>query len=397
MTKPLEGYRVADFSHVMAGPYATHLLCLLGAEVIKIESPAGDAFRAYRGDLRFDGMSPAFVAANAGKKSIALNLKDTADRDIARSIIERSDVLIENFRPGVIGRLGFSYDDVRAFNPDIVFCSVSGYGQDGPYRDWPAIDNIVQATSGMMMLGGGEGDPPVRVGFPIVDTLTGQTAAIAILSALLRRERGQGGSYIDVSMLDASLAFMTSALTPYLLTGEEMPRMGNTGYSGLPGSALYTARDGRQVSLGVVLPKQFEMLARYLGREDWLADPRYATPAAQRANFDALHDEIAAEIARRDAAELERELSDCGIPCGMVRRVGEAAALVGEGALQDIDLGGVPHGGRAAVPNAGFRMMPDGPAAQGPPPRLDEDRREILEWLAEPLPKERPRKGAAGR
>ena len=385
MTKPLEGYRVADFSHVMAGPYATHLLCLLGAEVIKIESPAGDAFRAYRGDRRFDGMSPAFVAANAGKKSIALDLKDSGDHRIARSIIERSDVLIENFRPGVIGRLGFSYDEVRAFNPDIVFCSVSGYGQDGPYRDWPAIDNIVQATSGMMMLGGGEGDPPVRVGFPIVDTLTGQTAAIAILSALLRRERGEGGSYIDVSMLDASLAFMTSALTPYLLTGEEMPRMGNTGYSGLPGSALYTARDGRQVSLGVVLPKQFEMLARHLGREDWLADPRYATSEAQRANFDALHDEIAAEIAKRDAAELEQELSDCGIPCGMVRRVGEAAALMGEGALQDIALGGVPAPGRGAVPNAGFRMLPDGPAAQGAPPRLDQDREEVLAWLAEPV------------
>ena len=385
MTKPLEGYRVADFSHVMAGPYATHLLCLLGAEVIKIESPAGDAFRSYRGDRRFDGMSPAFVAANAGKKSIALDLKDSGDHRIARAIIERSDVLIENFRPGVIGRLGFSYEEVRAFNPDIVFCSVSGYGQDGPYRDWPAIDNIVQATSGMMMLGGGEGDPPVRVGFPIVDTLTGQTAAIAILSALLRRERGEGGSYIDVSMLDASLAFMTSALTPYLLTGEEMPRMGNTGYSGLPGSALYTARDGRQVSLGVVLPKQFEMLARYLGREDWLADPRYATSEAQRANFDALHDEIAAEIAKRDAAELERELSDCGIPCGMVRRVGEAAALVSDGALQDIELGGVPASGRAAVPNAGFRIAPDGPAAQGAPPRLDQDRAEILAWLAEPV------------
>lgn len=385
MTKPLEGYRVADFSHVMAGPYATHLLCLLGAEVIKIESPSGDAFRSYRGDRRFDGMSPAFVAANAGKKSIALDLKDSGDHRIARSIIERSDVLIENFRPGVIGRLGFSYEDVRAFNPDIVFCSVSGYGQDGPYRDWPAIDNIVQATSGMMMLGGGEGDPPVRVGFPIVDTLTGQTAAIAILSALLRRERGEGGSYIDVSMLDASLAFMTSALTPYLLTGEEMPRMGNTGYSGLPGSALYTARDGRQVSLGVVLPKQFEMLARYLGREDWLADPRYATSEAQRANFDALHDEIATEIAKRDAAELERELSDCGIPCGMVRRVGEAAALVSDGALQDIELGGVPASGRATVPNAGFRIAPDGPAAHGAPPRLDQDREEILAWLAEPV------------
>src|SRR5687768_2762582 len=184
MTKPLQGYRVADFSHVMAGPYATHLLCLLGAEVIKIEPPAGDAFRGYRGDRRFEGMSPAFVSANAGKKSIALNLKEPEERRIARGIIERCDVLIENFRPGVIARLGFSYEDVRAFNPDIVFCSVSGYGQEGPYRDWPAIDNIVQATSGMMMLGGAEGDPPMRVGFPIVDTLTGQTAAIAILAAL---------------------------------------------------------------------------------------------------------------------------------------------------------------------------------------------------------------------
>jgi CoA:oxalate CoA-transferase len=385
MTKPLEGYRVADFSHVMAGPYATHLMCLLGAEVIKIEPPAGDAFRSYRGDRRFEGMSPAFVSANAGKKSIALNLKDPDERRIARAIIERSDVLIENFRPGVIARLGFSYEDVRAFNPDIVFCSVSGYGQEGPYRDWPAIDNIVQATSGMMMLGGAEGDPPMRVGFPIVDTLTGQTAAIAVLAALLRRERGEGGSFIDVSMLDASLAFMTSALTPYLLTGEELPRMGNTGYSGLPTAALFTARDGRQVSLGVVLPKQFEALANYLGREDWLLDPRFNTPEAQRENFDALHGELAAELSTRDAAQLELEMSERGIPCGMVRRVGEAAGLVGKGGLQELALRSVGSNGRSAIPSAGFNLLPDGPAVSDPPPRLDEDRAEIMAWLSEPL------------
>jgi CoA:oxalate CoA-transferase len=385
MTKPLEGYRVADFSHVMAGPYATHLLCLLGAEVIKIEPPAGDAFRAYRGDQRFEGMSPAFVSANAGKKSIALNLKDPDDQRIARGIIERSDVLIENFRPGVIARLGFGYEDVRAFNRDIVFCSISGYGQDGPYRDWPAIDNIVQATSGMMMLGGAEGDPPMRVGFPIVDTLTGQTAAVAILSALLRRERGEGGSYIDVAMLDASLAFMTSALTPFLLTGQELPRMGNTGYSGLPTSALFTARDGRQISMGVVQPKQFAALARYLGREDWLSDQRYATLEAQRNNFAALHDELAAELGKKDAAQLETEMSERGIPCGMVRKSGEAADLMGEAGLMNLALGAVPTGGRAVIPGAGFAMKPDGPATEKPPPRLDQDRDEIIAWLAEPI------------
>lgn len=386
MTKPLEGYRVADFSHVMAGPYATHLLCLLGAEVIKIEPPAGDGFRAYRGDRRIDGMSPAFVAANAGKKSIALDLKDPADQKIARGIVERSDVVIENFRPGVIDRLGFGYDDVRALNADIVFCSVSGYGQDGPCRDWPAIDNIVQATSGMMMLGGGEGDPPVRVGFPIVDTLTGQTAAIAILAALLRRDNGGGGSYIDVSMLEASLAFMTSALTPFLLTGEELPRSGNTGYSGLPTAALFTARDQRQISLGVVAPKQFTLLAHYLGREDWLSDPRFATPEAQRANFRALHDDLAAELAKKDAAILEREMSERGIPCGMVRRVSEAAAILGDRALHELALSTVPSTGRAAIPTAGFRMEPAGPGTHEPAPRLDEDRKEILAWLAEPRP-----------
>jgi len=381
MTKPLAGYRVADFSHVMAGPYATHLLSLLGAEVIKIEPPGGDTFRAYRGDRRFEGMSPAFIAANAGKRSIALDLKQADDARIARRIVERSDVLIENFRPGVIGRLGFGYEEVREYNRDIVFCSISGYGQDGPYRDWPAIDNIVQATSGMMMLGGAEGDPPVRVGFPIVDTLTGQTAAIAILSALLRRERGGGGSYIDVSMLNASLAFMTSALTPYLLAGEELPRMGNTGYSGLPSSALFTARDGRQISLGVVLPKQFAALAEYLGREDWLTDPRYATPEAQRANFDALYAELAAELAKKDAVRLESEMSERGIPCGMVRRVGEAAELMGDGGLERVVLETVPPGGRPVIPNAGFRIHPGGSTTAAVPPKLDGDRAEILAWL----------------
>src|SRR6187402_1150783 len=216
MSHTLRGIRIADFSHVMAGPYATYLLRLLGAEVIKIEPPGrGDAMRDYGTDRRYDGMAPAFIAVNAGKKSIVLDLKQPQDLAIARSIVERCDVLVENFRPGVMARLGLVHEAMRALNPRLVYCSVSGYGQSGPRRDWTAIDNIVQATSGMMSLGGEPGSPPMRVGFPVVDTLTGQTAAFAILAALLRRERGAdpqgGGEYIDVAMFDATLAFMASA------------------------------------------------------------------------------------------------------------------------------------------------------------------------------------------
>lgn len=378
----LSGIRIADFSHVMAGPYASHLLRLMGAEVIKIEPKGGDGFRNYGADRRYDGMSPAFIAANAGKKSIALDLKDKADLGIARDIIARSDVVLENFRPGVMARLGLGYEAACELRPDIIYCSVSGYGQEGPYRDWPAIDNIVQATSGMMMLSGEEGDPPVRVGFPIVDTLTGQTAAMAILGALMQRERHGTGSKLDVSMFDASLAFMTSALTPFMVTGKPMNRMGNTGYSGLPTASMFTARDGRQVSLGVVQPPQFAALARAMGREDWLADPHFATPDARRTNFHAMHDQLSAEFMTDDAAAWEKRLSDAGIPCGMVRRVDEAADLAGATALIDITIPGLPEE-NVRIPGAGYRVQGQSPVAPGAPPRLDADRNTILAWLAE--------------
>jgi crotonobetainyl-CoA:carnitine CoA-transferase CaiB-like acyl-CoA transferase len=301
VNQPLTGIRVADFSHVMAGPFASHLLRLMGAEVIKIEPKGGDQFRNYSPDPDFAGMSPPFIAANVGKKSIALDLKDPADTAIARAIVDRSDVLIENFRPGVIGRLGLAYETVRQTNAGIIYCSVSGYGQNSPQRDWPAIDNIVQATAGMMMLSGGEGEPPVRRGLPDRDTLAGQTAALAILGAIIQRQATGDGAYIDVSMFDATLAFMTSAITPLPRHWAGHERMGNTGYSGLPTASLFTCRDGRQISLGIVQDNQFAAFARLVGRDDWLTDDRFATPAARRTNFDAVHDELATTFATRDA------------------------------------------------------------------------------------------------
>ncbi|MFM1885689.1 MAG: hypothetical protein RL026_846 [Pseudomonadota bacterium] len=387
MSQPLAGLRVADFSHVMAGPFATHLLRLLGAEVIKIESPGrGDAMRHYGSDRRYDGMAPAFIAVNAGKQSIALDLKDPADLAVARGIIERSDVLVENFRPGVMARLGLGWEATKAINPRLVYCSVSGYGQTGPLRDWPAIDNIVQATCGMMSLGGGPEDPPMRVGFPVVDTLTGQTAALAILAALLRRGREGQGEFIDVAMFDASLAFMTSAVTPFLVTGTALQRTGNTGYSGQPTSALFTAGDGRQVSLGVVQQHQFEALARLLGREDWLRDPRFLTPDLRRAHTADIQRDLGAELQRRPAAEWEQVMSDAGIPCGMVREVGEAVSLPhvqARGLRLPLQLPGLPDGKtQVDIVNAGFTLAGDGPGVTAPPPRLDEHGAQIRAWVA---------------
>ena len=385
MKPVLEGIRVADFSHVMAGPYATHLLRLLGAEVIKIEAPGrGDAMRYYGADRRYDGMAPAFIAVNAGKKSIVLDLKQPRDLDAARRLIARCDVLVENFRPGVMARLGLGYAAVNESNPRIVYCSVSGYGQSGPRRDWPAIDNIVQATSGMMSLGGNPDEPPTRVGFPVVDTLTGQTAAFAILSALLRRERGGGGDYLDVAMFDATMTFMASAVVPYLVTGRALERTGNTGYSGQPTSALFLGRDGRYLSLGVVQQHQFELLAKLLAQPQWLTDGRFANPESRRANAAAMQEALSAVLAARDAEEWERLLSAAGIPCGVVREIGEAMSLpaLDERSLRiPLRIPGLPHCEDVAVLGAGFMSAHGNPEALERPPHLGEHTAEILRWL----------------
>jgi CoA:oxalate CoA-transferase len=383
--QPLEGIRIADFSHIMAGPYATHLLRLLGAEVIKVEAPGrGDALRNYGSDRAYDGMAPAFIAVNAGKKSISLDLKKPASVEAARRLIARSDVLVENFRPGVMERLGLGYAPVRGLKENIIYCSISGYGQSGPLRDWPAIDNIVQATSGMMSLSGEPGDPPVRVGFPVVDTLTGQTAAFAILAALFRRERSGQGEYIDVAMMDASLAFMASAVVPFLVTGQVLERTGNTGYSGQPTAALFEAGDGKLISLGVVQQAQFEALARMLGRPEWLTDPRYGSADSRRANATDLKASLGEIFRLKNAAEWEATMSAAGIPCGMVRGVAEAAALPH---LQQRNLR-IPLRVPSLAPNenvdilnAGFIFREGGPNVAEAPPELGQHTEEVLRWL----------------
>jgi CoA:oxalate CoA-transferase len=379
--KPLQGVRVADFSHVMAGPFASHFLCAMGADVIKVETPGrGDPMRDYGPDAELRGMSPGFMAANAGKRSIGLNLKSEAGLEAARRLIASSDVVLENFRPGVMERLGLGYEDAKKLRAAIIFCSVSGYGQTGKLKDWPAIDNIVQATSGITSLNGEPDGPFMRIGFPAVDTYAGTLAAMAILGALVRRGASGEGQRIDLAMFDAALVLTAAAAVPYLVTGRALQRTGNTGYSGQPTAAMFDTRDGRRVSLGVVQQEQFERLCRALGRSDWLQDARFATPAARMTNAVAMQVELGGASAQRDGEELERALSEAGVPCGLVRTVGEACEmphLAGRGMVAEFDMA-MPGEAAARALNAGFVCDVDGPELSGPPPRLGEHTRDVL-------------------
>jgi crotonobetainyl-CoA:carnitine CoA-transferase CaiB-like acyl-CoA transferase len=385
MTLALDDVRIADFSHVMAGPFATHFLAALGADVVKVEPPGtGDPMRNYGADRRYDGMAPGFIAANCGKRSIVIDLKTPEGVEVAKALIATSDVVLENFRPGVMDRLGLGYETCRALRSDIIFCSVSGYGQDGPMKDYPAIDNIVQATSGMMAMNGEPDGDFMRIGFPAVDTYTGTMAALAVLAALLRRKACGEGQRIDVSMLDASLVFMASAAVPYLVTGKPLARTGNVGYSGQPTAGVFKARDGATISLGVVQPVQYERLCAVLGRPDLLENSRYATPDLRRANREALVAELAAEFLERDGEEWERELSAAGAPCGLVRDITAAVALPHleeRGAVSPITIPGLADREQVATVGAGFCAAPDGPRVEKAPPRLGEHSRVLLAEL----------------
>jgi crotonobetainyl-CoA:carnitine CoA-transferase CaiB-like acyl-CoA transferase len=387
MSQPLSGLRVADFSHVMAGPFCTHFLRMLGAEVVKVEPPSGDGFRNYGPFREYDGLSPAFIAANVGKKSVVLDLKSAAGLDVARRLIAQSDVVVENFRPGVMERLGLGYEAARKLRPGLVFCSVSGYGQSGPRRDYPAIDNIVQATSGMMAANGSEGDPPSRVGWPVVDTYTGTLAALAVLGALLQRERFGSGQYIDVAMLDASIVLLTSLATPFLITGQQLPRTGDVGYSGSPTSGMFAARDGSMLSLGVVQNNHFTTLCEAIGRPELAQEARFATAVgrATPANATVLRTLLTEVIGSRDGAEWEAVFSARGVPCGLVRTVAQACEmerLTERGLLMPThvpDVTGAPR--EARYVNAGFVYAQDGPGVAAAAPRIGEHTREVLAAL----------------
>jgi len=392
MPQPLQGVRVIDLTHMLAGPFATHQLRLLGAEVIKVESPhSGDAMRWSAGGNATQ-LSHDFISINSGKRSVAVDLKDRRGVELILEICTSADVLIENFRPGVMERLGLGYDPVSRVNPGIVYCSVSGYGQRGPLRDWPAYDHVVQAVTGMAMMSGDAAQPPVKVGFPVVDTATGMTATIALLAALLTRKNGGAGQYIDVSMLDAAANLMCTQVCASVQNGSTPVRTGNRGFTGSPGCDTFATADG-WIALGANTPEQFARLCLILGIDEILTDSELFDPdlfrVGARRGFARARDGLAvrrcleAAVATRSADELETTLNEAGVPAARLRTLSEFAKgplqhLAGS-VLQLPVMPGYPDG--AAALNAGFRTTHDAPGFASACSMLGQDTGETLREL----------------
>ncbi len=378
---PLEGVRVLDLSNVLAGPFCAYQLAVMGAEVIKIEQPGrGDLARRLGANAALNqrGMGASFLAQNAGKKSLALDLKADAGKTVFRRLLAGADVVVENFRPGVMARLGFAWDDVREACPDLVYCSISGFGQEGPLRENPAYDQIIQGLSGVMSVTGDAVTAPLRAGYPVCDTIGGMTAAFAIAAALVRRAKGGGGEYLDVSMLDSTLAAMGWVVSNYLAAGEAPQPMGNDNFTASPSGAFRTA-DGI-INIAANEQRQFEALCEVIERPGLAADQRFAGREARKVNRRALGGEIEAALAAGSGAQWVRRLNDAGVPAGEVLSVPDILdhpQIAARGLLRRFAaVDGVD--GDVTVLNGGTRLGRGPAGVADPPPALGQHSEEIL-------------------
>lgn len=319
---PLSGVRVLDFTHAIAGPTATMTLAQLGAEVIKIEPPKkGDDFRHYTEHAGLPGMSVPFAAVNAGKRSLALNLKDPRGVRIARDLAARADVVAENFRPGVMARLGLGYEDLSALNPRLIWLSLSGFGQSGDLQDRGAYDHIAQATSGMAMMNA-TADGPLKIGIPVVDSFTGYLGAMGVLAALRRRDLTGAGERLDVAMLDAALKIMGAAASVWDYTGASPKGTGNRGFRLVATAEYYACGDG-WIALGANHQHQIEALFAALGAGEMIQDPRFATHGARVENYAALKGWLTQEMLKYSAQELEDRLTQANVPAARIGEIGD--------------------------------------------------------------------------
>jgi len=376
--KALSGLKVLDLTHALAGPYCTYQLQLLGAEVIKIEKPkVGDDFRDFaRPDDWAAG--PSFIAVNGGKRSVTVNLKDPAGIEIVRKLAAEADVVVENLRPGVAEKLGLGWDALRPLNSRLIYCSISGFGQTGRIKDWPAYDHTIKAIAGMMWTGDPEDIPSQARGFS-VDCFSGYVAYSAILAGLLRRERSGEGQRLDVSMLDASLVLMSVGLVRQMITGADDSPIQPIVHD-RPTVAPYRTRDG-WLWLSINFQNQYEIFCRVIGAPDLLADPRFASVSARNAHVAELRAELTERLANQSAAELEQQLMAAGCPAARVRTSRETLRMpevIERGMLVPASLA---DGQPVTLLNAGFTADADGPELSGDVPGLGADTEAVLAEL----------------
>ncbi|MDA8852524.1 CoA transferase [Hyphomicrobiales bacterium] len=319
--KPLKGKRILDLTNVLAGPFCTYQLANLGAEVIKLETPIkGDLARnlGANPELNSKGMGISFLAQNSGKKSITLNLKSKKGKSIFRKLIRECDALVENFRPGVMDRLGLDYKKLKQDNPKLIYCAITGFGQDGPLAQNPAYDQIVQGLSGVMTITGDSENNPFRVGYPISDTIGGLTAAMAVSAALNNPE---GGSFIDISMLEATLVTMGWVVSNYLIGGVIPKAQGNENFTSAP-SGSFQAKDGI-LNIAANKDEQWELLARHLGREDLIDNPDFSNREKRKKNRLRLKAELETVLTTRPAEKWIEELNQKSVPAGPILTIPE--------------------------------------------------------------------------
>jgi CoA:oxalate CoA-transferase len=380
--RPLDGTKVLDFSHALAGPLCTYHLGLLGADIIKIERPGiGDDLRHYTEHTGKPGMSAPFVAANAGKRSMALDLKHPKAKPIITALVRNSDVVLENFRPGVPEKLGLDWQSLCAINPKLVYCSVTGFGQSGPLRDWTAYDHIVQAMSGIMWLNGEPDQGPLKVGLPFSDTFSGYVAAFSIMAALLQRQQTGTGQFIDVGMLDATMVLLAQGIAVYQMSGKPPIRTGNRGYRLVATADTYETRDG-YLAIGANHQHQWLALCRVLKADDLVTDARFTTHDARVTNGVVLRELLAAFFAKQSAADLETALAAAQVPAAMVRDI-PAVLHHPHVAARDVLVATTVPGYDAALSlaGAGFKFEHDGPRTSATVPTLGQHTDEVLTEL----------------
>ncbi len=373
---PLEGILVADFSRILAGPYATMLLADMGADVVKVEGPAGDDTRTWMPPER-DGESTYYLGINRGKRSIALDLRDETDLAAARELARRADVVIENLRPGGMTRFGLDFDTVAATNPGVVYASISGFGS-GAGAHVPGYDLMVQAMSGLMSLTGDPDGPPYRAGISVFDVMAGNHAAIGILAALRHRDRTGTGQHVEVNLLSSALTGLVNHSSAWV-AGDTVPyRMGNAHPSVFPYEPMPTADDDLIVAAGN--DAQFRKLCVVLGVGDLADDPRFARNADRTVHREALRPLLEERLATRGAVEWFELLTEAGVPSGPIQTIDGGFAMAERFGLDPVVTVGE---GERAVPTTRHpvRFSATPAVYRLPPPQLDEHGADLRKWL----------------
>lgn len=381
MSNQLEGLRILDLTNVLAGPFCAYQLAQVGAEVIKVELPgSGDLARQLGADpeLNRAGMGASFLAQNAGKRSMTLNLKTEEGREVFLKLVQTADALVENFRPGVMDRLGLGYEDLKKVKPDLVYCAISGYGADGPLRGNPAYDQIIQGMSGVMSVTGDQDTAPLRVGYPVADTMGGITAAFAITAALFKRERSGKGEFVDVSMLESTLVAMGWVVSNWLIAGVTSKPMGNENMTAAP-SGTFNTGDGL-LNISANKQEQFESLCGLLNRNDLINDACFKDRDDRKRNRYGLKAEIEKALLTKSASEWSAELNKHNVPAGEVLDVPailDHEQVRSRGLVKRFEA--VPGIDRdVSVVRSGFRFGSGDPAPESPPPALGASTKEIL-------------------